>query len=85
MCEGGTFSPIYQKSAFETVQFLQSILYILTYIFKYIQSKSGYFDIGFFCPIVFCRQVSVNIVLFVIQLECNWVFCPIALFCLSGV
>ena len=34
-----------------------------------IQSKSGYFDTGFFCPIgLFCRQVSVKIVLFIIQL-----------------
>ena len=41
----------------------------------HIQSKSGYFDTGFFCPIVFfCRQVSVKIVLFVIQLENNRIY-----------
>ena len=34
-----------------------------------VQSKLGYFDTGFFCPIgLFCRQVSVKIVLFIIQL-----------------
>ena len=33
------------------------------------KSKSGYFDTGFFCPIgLFCRQISVKIVLFIIQL-----------------
>ena len=40
-----------------------------------LQSKSGYFDTGFLCPIVFfCRQVSVKIVLFVIQLENNRIY-----------
>ena len=33
---GGDFGPIYQKSAFETVQVLQSILDIQTYIYIYI-------------------------------------------------
>ena len=40
-----------------------------------LQSKSGYFNTGFFCPIVFfCRQVSVKIVIFVIQLENNLIY-----------
>ena len=35
-------------------------------VYDVVQSKSGYFDTGFFCPIgLFCRQVSVKIVLFI--------------------
>ena len=38
-----------------------------------------------FCPVVFfCWQVSVKIVLFVIQLENNRIYLSIGLFCRSG-
>ena len=48
-----------------------------------LQSKSGYFDTGIFCPIAFfCRQVSVKIVLFVI--ENNRIYLSIGLFCRFG-
>ena len=35
----GNFGPIYQKSAFETVQFLQSILDIQTYVGIYVMAN----------------------------------------------
>ena len=56
----------------------------MTRLFR-IQSKSGYFETGFFCPIVFfCRQVSVEIVLFVIQLENNRIYLSSFFKILSG-
>ena len=39
-----------------------------------IESKLDYFDTGFFVPLFFCRQVSVKIVLFIIQLENNQIY-----------
>ena len=50
-----------------------------------LQSKSGYFDTGFFLAhCIFCRQVSVKIVLFVIQLENNRIYLSSGFFVLSG-
>ena len=58
---------------------------IFLHRFFLLQSKSGYFDIGFFCPIVFFgRQVSVKIVIFVIQLENNRIYLYIGLLCRFG-